>query len=118
MGTILTVSQVMVGGSAGLAYTPDTINAAIGDMVIFTFMEQNHTATQSAFTTPCEALAGGVDSGFMPNPNSSVVPPPQMAMQVTVATPICKSTHLAEATQNFNTSQGFTASRKVTVERA
>jgi len=93
MGAILTISQVMVGGSAGLAYTPDTINAAIGDMVIFTFLEQNHTATQSAFTTPCEALAGGVDSGFMPNPNSSVVPPPQMAMQVTVATPICKSTH-------------------------
>ncbi|KAH8793536.1 hypothetical protein F5882DRAFT_398701 [Hyaloscypha sp. PMI_1271] len=80
--------NVMVGGSAGLAYTPDSINAAIGDMVIFTFMQQNHTATQSAFTTPCEALVGGVDSGFMPNPNSSVVPPPQMAMQVTVATPI------------------------------
>lgn len=80
----------MVGGSAGLAYTPDTIEAAIGDMVIFTFLEQNHTATQSAFTTPCEALAGGMDSGFMPNPNSSIVPPPQMAMQVTVGTPICK----------------------------
>jgi plastocyanin len=81
----------MVGGSAGLVYSPDTIEAAIGDMVIFTFMESNHTATQSAFTTPCEALAGGIDSGFMPNINNSVVPAPQMAMQVTVATPICKS---------------------------
>jgi plastocyanin len=79
---------VVVGGSAGLVYSPDTIEAAIGDMVIFTFLEQNHTATQSAFTTPCEALAGGFDSGFMPNINSSVTPPPQMAMQVTVATPI------------------------------
>jgi len=79
---------VTVGGSAGLVYTPDTIEAAIGDMVIFTFLEQNHTATQSAFTTPCDALAGGMDSGFMPNINSSVSPAPQMAMQVTVATPL------------------------------
>ena len=60
-------------------------------MVIFTFMSNNHTATQSAFTTPCEALAGGQDSGFMSNVNNTVSPPPQMAMQVTVATPICKS---------------------------
>jgi hypothetical protein len=62
-------------------------------MVIFTFESQNHTATQSAFTTPCEMLAGGVDSGFMPNINNTVSPPPQMAMQVTVATPICKLVH-------------------------
>jgi plastocyanin len=88
---LLTISQVVVGGSAGLVYSPDTIEAAIGDMVIFTFLEQNHTATQSAFTTPCQFLAGGIDSGFMPNINSSVNPPPQMAMQVTVATPICES---------------------------
>jgi hypothetical protein len=87
---MLTFLKVVVGGSAGLVYTPDTIEAAIGDMVIFTFESQNHTATQSAFTTPCEKLAGGMDSGFMPNLNNSVVPPPQMAMQVTVATPICK----------------------------
>ncbi|RFU25193.1 hypothetical protein B7463_g11140, partial [Scytalidium lignicola] len=79
---------VVVGGSAGLVYTPNTINAAIGDMVIFTFMSMNHTATQSAFATPCEKLAGGMDSGFMANINNTVVPPPQMAMQVNVSTPI------------------------------
>jgi plastocyanin len=79
---------VVVGGTAGLVYTPDTIAAAVGDMVIFEFQSNNHTATQSAFTTPCEKLAGGVDSGFMPNINNTVNPAPQMAMQVTVATPI------------------------------
>lgn len=87
--------SVTVGGTAGLVYTPDTIEANIGDMVIFTFLEQNHTASQSAFTTPCDLLAGGMDSGFMPNLNSSVTPPPQMAMQVTVATPLwffCRQT--------------------------
>jgi len=79
---------VTVGGAAGLVYTPNSLTAAVGDTVIFTFMSANHTATQSAFTTPCDALAGGMDSGFMPNANNSVVPAPQMAMQVTVATPI------------------------------
>lgn len=80
--------KVIVGGS-GLVYTPNTIEAAIGDMVVFTFMSNNHTASQSAFATPCDKLAGGFDSGFMPNVNNTVSPPPQMGMQVTVSTPIC-----------------------------
>ncbi|KAH6674570.1 Cupredoxin [Halenospora varia] len=79
---------VVVGGAAGLVYNPESITAAVGDMVIFTFMSANHTVTQSAFTSPCVKLEGGMDSGFMANANNSVVPAPQMAMQVTVATPI------------------------------
>jgi plastocyanin len=82
--------QVMVGGSAGLVYTPNSISASVGDMVVFQFMSNNHTATQSPFATPCIPLAGGFDSGFMPNVNNSIVPPPQMAMHVKVSTPICK----------------------------
>jgi len=80
--------SVVVGGSAGLVYTPETIQAAVGDMVIFTFMNANHTVTQSAFDAPCVKLPEGMDSGFMPNANNTVSPAPQMAMQVTVATPI------------------------------
>jgi plastocyanin len=91
---MLTSRKVVVGGSAGLVYSPNSIEAAVGDMVIFTFMSQNHTVTQSAFTTPCEKLADGKDSGFMPNVNNTVSPAPQMAMQVTVATPICKFFYL------------------------
>lgn len=91
---MLTSWKVVVGGSAGLVYSPNSIEAAVGDMVIFTFMSQNHTVTQSAFTTPCEKLADGKDSGFMPNVNNTVSPAPQMAMQVTVATPICKFFYL------------------------
>ncbi|KAL2073157.1 hypothetical protein VTL71DRAFT_10481 [Oculimacula yallundae] len=79
---------VVVGGAAGLVYVPDQINAAIGDMVIFEFHSQNHTATQSAFSTPCDPLAGGMDTGFMANANNTVVPAPQVAMQVTVSTPL------------------------------
>ncbi|KAH8821192.1 hypothetical protein F5884DRAFT_77758 [Xylogone sp. PMI_703] len=79
---------VIVGGDAGLVYSPSSVQAAVGDMVVFTFMSQNHTATQSAFAAPCVKLAGGMDSGFMANVNNTVSPPPQMAMQVKVATPI------------------------------
>ncbi|KAI0426319.1 Cupredoxin [Xylaria sp. FL1042] len=86
---------VQVGGSAGLAYSPSEIQAAVGDMVIFTFMSQNHTVTQSSFATPCDPLAGGMDSNFQPNKDNSVVPAPQVAMQVMTTDPIwfyCRQT--------------------------
>lgn len=95
--TISAATQtVTVGGTAGLIYSPSTIQANVGDMVEFEFQSQNHTVTQSAFAQPCVALAGGMDSGFMPNINNSLaVNPPKMAMQVTVATPLwfyCRQT--------------------------
>ncbi|KAI9815046.1 MAG: hypothetical protein M1827_002889 [Pycnora praestabilis] len=78
--------QVTVGGSAGLVYTPNTLEAAIGDMVQFTFMSENHTVTQAAFAKPCVKLSG-VDSGFMPNPNNTVNPAPSFVFQVTTSDP-------------------------------
>lgn len=108
--------QVVVGGAAGLVYSPESITAAVGDMVIFTFMNANHTVTQSAFTSPCVKLEGGMDSGFMANANNSVVPAPQMAMQVTVATPICK-TPPDLVFEYYLTIQGSTASKRVTAVR-
>ncbi|KAI1291627.1 Cupredoxin [Xylaria venustula] len=87
--------SVQVGGAAGLVYTPASIQAAVGDMVIFTFGSQNHTVTQSSFATPCDPLANGMDSNFQPNPNNTVVPAPQVAMQVMTTDPIwfyCKQT--------------------------
>ncbi|KAI1428800.1 Cupredoxin [Xylaria sp. FL1777] len=86
---------VQVGGSAGLAYSPSEIQAAVGDMVIFTFMSQNHTVTQSSFAAPCDPLEGGLDSNFQPNKDNAVVPAPQVAMQVMNTDPVwfyCKQT--------------------------
>jgi len=80
--------SVTVGGPQGLAFNPPQLSAAIGDTVIFSFLSQNHTATQSAFDTPCAPLEGGMDSGFQANPNNTVNPPPQVAMQVMVDTPL------------------------------
>jgi plastocyanin len=86
--------HITVGGEAGLVFTPPEISALPGDMVIFTFMSQMHTATQSGFDTPCEPLAGGMDSQTQPNPNNSVIPPPQVAMEVMTQEPLwfyCKT---------------------------
>ena len=83
--------SVTVGGPQGLSFSPEQIKATVGDTVIFTYLSQNHTATQSAFDTPCQALAGGMDSGYQANPNNTVNPPPQVAMQIMVATPLCTS---------------------------
>ncbi|KAI0194847.1 hypothetical protein EV127DRAFT_201262 [Xylaria flabelliformis] len=86
---------VQVGGSAGLAYSPSEVQAAVGDMVVFTFMSTNHTVTQSSFATPCDPMAGGMDSGFQPNKDNAVVPAPQVAMQVMTTDPIwfyCRQT--------------------------
>ncbi|KAK4240282.1 hypothetical protein C8A03DRAFT_31585 [Achaetomium macrosporum] len=80
--------SVTVGGPQGLAFDPPQLSANPGDTVIFTFLSQNHTATQSAFDKPCEPLAGGMDSGFQANPNNTINPPPQVAMQVMVSTPL------------------------------
>jgi plastocyanin len=82
--------SVTVGGPQGLAFSPQELKATVGDTVIFTFLSQNHTATQSTFDAPCVALDGGMDSGYQANPNNTVNPPPQVAMQVMVGTPLCK----------------------------
>jgi plastocyanin len=63
-----TIHDVTVGAQNGsvIAYTPNYVNASIGDIVRFTFMQKNHTVTQSSFASPCSPLTGGFDSGFVP----------------------------------------------------
>ncbi|TGJ85369.1 hypothetical protein E0Z10_g3409 [Xylaria hypoxylon] len=104
--------SVQVGGSAGLAYSPSEIQAAVGDMVIFTFMAANHTVTQSSFAKPCDPLEGGMDSKFVPNKDNAVVPPPQVAFQVTGTEPqwfYCK--------QSGHCGKGMTFSINPTAEK-
>ncbi|MBE3047595.1 hypothetical protein IMZ48_34800 [Candidatus Bathyarchaeota archaeon] len=80
--------EVVVGGEQGLSYFPQEVAAQVGDMVVFTFYAMNHTVTQSTFDTPCSAMEGGMDSGFMANPDNSIDPAPQVAMQVMSESPI------------------------------
>ncbi|KAL8903461.1 MAG: hypothetical protein Q9171_007392, partial [Xanthocarpia ochracea] len=74
--------KVMVGGDAGLIFSPNTLTAKPGDMVEFTFMSMNHTVTQSTFPQPCKKMDGGADSGFLANPNNTITPPPTYMFQV------------------------------------
>ncbi|KZO92335.1 hypothetical protein CALVIDRAFT_567386 [Calocera viscosa TUFC12733] len=53
-------------GQGGLVYTPDTVVAALGDIVQFQFVANNHTATVSSFANPCTAAGGSFTSGFQP----------------------------------------------------
>lgn len=57
---------VIVGGAGILAYDPPSVNAVVGDRIIFTFREKNHTATQSTLAAPCAQAPNGFDSGFVP----------------------------------------------------
>ncbi|PWW73732.1 Cupredoxin, partial [Tuber magnatum] len=86
-GTAVATHIVTVGGTAGLVYTPSQISAAVGDLVHFIFMSNNHSVTQSTFAAPCNRLATGMDSDLMPNPNNSIVPPPLWEYTVTTSEP-------------------------------
>jgi plastocyanin len=85
--------KIVVGGSAGLVFTPESITAAVGDTVTFEFQTKNHTVTQSAFATPCNLLtntttnAVGFNSGFVPVAANATAFP-AWTLEVTVATPI------------------------------
>jgi len=58
---------VKVGGTAKI-YTPNQVNANVGDTILFDFLQVNHTVSQSTLASPCKFMAGGSDSGFRPNP--------------------------------------------------
>ena len=58
--------QVTVGAGGQLAFNPTNLTAQANDTITFTFSPNNHTVTQSNFSTPCSPVAGGIDSGFEP----------------------------------------------------
>jgi len=88
-------------GMNGLAYTPSSVTANVGDILQFTFYPKNHTVSQSTFGTPCvkavDSATGqqGVDSGFMPVPAGTTVGNPTFAINVTTTSPLwfyCRQT--------------------------
>lgn len=55
---------ITVGDNGNLAYSPNNITAAIGDVLSFEFHPKNHTVTQSTFQAPCSPESAGFDSGL------------------------------------------------------
>jgi len=81
--------DVTVGGTGILKFTPDTVNANVGDVVVFTFMQKNHTVTQSSLANPCQPLDQGFDSGFVPVPADNTNGPfPQAELTISDTKPI------------------------------
>lgn len=68
---IITVSRanqlipVVVGGPQD-TFAPNSVVAAVGDVIQFQFSNGNHTATQSTPEAPCTPLANGMNSGHIP----------------------------------------------------
>ncbi|MCJ1342594.1 hypothetical protein MMC31_000780 [Peltigera leucophlebia] len=44
-------------------FVPDRVNAEVGDIVLYNFLKQSHSLTQSEFLTPCTPN-GGFDTGL------------------------------------------------------
>jgi plastocyanin len=60
------IHQVAVGKN-GLVFTPDTLKAAPGDTVEFTFSPGGHSVALSTFSNPCQAdTTNAIFSGFPP----------------------------------------------------
>lgn len=60
------VHGVDVGENGQLTFTPNTVNASVGDTVLFNFHPLNHSVVQSTFGQPCQPESNGIFSGFMP----------------------------------------------------
>lgn len=54
---------VDVGAAGQLIYAPNSVDAAVGDVIAFNFLALNHTVSQSNFATPC-TFNGGFDTSF------------------------------------------------------
>ncbi len=54
---------VMVG-QGGLMFTPSSVTAAQGDVLVFTWASGPHSVTQGTFATPCQPSSGGFNSGL------------------------------------------------------
>ncbi|KAF7594867.1 hypothetical protein BBP40_007901 [Aspergillus hancockii] len=57
------VHRVAVGHQNAPAFSPNRLNANIGDRIIFEFHNHNHTLTQSSLGEPCSPI-GALDTGF------------------------------------------------------
>ncbi|KAL5397483.1 hypothetical protein PMIN06_002835 [Paraphaeosphaeria minitans] len=59
------VIPVVVGGPQD-TFNPDSVTAAVRDIIQFQFINGNHTTTQSSLEAPCTPLGGGINSGHIP----------------------------------------------------
>jgi len=78
------VISVRVGDN-GQFYTPNSIQAPSGSIINFQFVGTAHSVVQGSFSTPCQPLTGGFDSGIsgLEVPGSSLSNPVQWNLTIT-----------------------------------
>ncbi|PMD47941.1 Cupredoxin [Hyaloscypha variabilis F] len=54
---------VITAGSGGLAFSPDSVTADVGDILAFHFVSSIHSAVSGNFSSPCVQSSTGFDSG-------------------------------------------------------
>jgi len=67
VSSVHAANHMVVAGKDGLTFEPNNVKAAVGDTVTFKFWPKNHSVAQAAFAKPCEPLANGFWSGFIPS---------------------------------------------------
>jgi plastocyanin len=68
------VTHIVDVGKNGLAFTPNSTAAAVGDIVEFHFFPKAHSVVQTGFAAPCQFnLPNGFFSGFMPTTSGEAV---------------------------------------------
>ncbi|EXF77868.1 hypothetical protein CFIO01_04122 [Colletotrichum fioriniae PJ7] len=60
--------HVVKVGDGGLTFEPNSVTAAVGDVVEFHFYPRAHSVAQSAFDSPCQPLTNGSTTGFFSGP--------------------------------------------------
>jgi len=73
VATFAAQHEVEVGDDGKLIYNPDTVQAAVGDTVVFKFYPGAHSVAQSTFDNPCQPSTNGIWSGFF-TPKSDTDP--------------------------------------------
>lgn len=66
-GVASAADHLVVVGNNSLTFEPANITAAEGDTVTFKFWPKSHSVAQAAFNKPCEPMANGFWSGFIPS---------------------------------------------------
>ncbi|KAL1796676.1 hypothetical protein ACET3X_005216 [Alternaria dauci] len=75
--------KVLVGTKAGdLVFKPDSLEAAEGDTVTFSFWPKNHSVAQATFANPCQPMQNGFWSGFVPTTDTEAVAPTTFTYEV------------------------------------
>nr|GAT44431.1 predicted protein [Mycena chlorophos] len=76
---VITVANNASATNGSNVFTPQVVNASLGETVMFNFTQGNHSATQSEFATPCipahetNISVNGFDSGIRPAGNGTAI---------------------------------------------